>query len=495
MCLDYDSLSFPETSIFKWYRYITMKEYRSQINKTRIVSFIIALVVLSVLLSLSLKGFEQSINNSVLQSASQNAKIIASIIREFRQAYTVNVVQKVQAYGMKISHEYHGKLDTIPLPASASLELGQNINVKNLGVRVDLVSPYPFPWRKRSLTAFENKAWQALQNNKREHFSEVNDDGLFKYAVADRMVAACVKCHNSHQNSPKTDWKVDDLRGVLVVEIMLEPIIAAAKNNIQGIKLTQLLTLCLIVISILILVISLQKSRFKLILAVKDRTEKLSQETAKAVEASEVKSQFLATMSHEIRTPMNGVIGMTNLLLDTSLNKEQHSFAKTVKYSAESLLTIINDILDFSKVEAGMLTLESLEFDLELLMHDVGSSIAFQAHDKKLELICPANIMLSQSFIADPGRIGQILNNLVGNAIKFTEQGEVSVYCKVQEQSEQYSKIIFEITDTGIGLTDEQQSKLFERFSQADASTTRKYGGTGLGLSKYPRISYRTNRY
>ena len=199
--------------------------------------------------------------------------------------------------------------------------------------------------------------------------------------------------------------------------------------------------------------------------------------------ASQAKSQFLANMSHEIRTPMNGVLGMAELLLATRLETKQRHFAETVRRSGEALLHVINDILDFSKIEAGKLELDQIDFDLREMLEDIAQLLAEGAASKGLELLCRMAPETPLLINGDPNRIRQVITNLIGNAIKFTSQGEVALSVRVVQGSADASVLRFDVRDTGIGIPPEAQTHVFQPFSQADGSTTRRYGGTGLGLS------------
>jgi signal transduction histidine kinase/DNA-binding response OmpR family regulator len=411
-------------------------------------------------------------------------------VLNFRDFYAKVILSQLHGTGVRITHDYAGQPGAVPIPATMSLDLIQFLNNRDMKANMRLVSPYPFPWRtSRALSDFDQAALSHFQNAAhRPSFSmTVSESGrdLFEFAVPIRMSETCVACHNAHPDSPKRDWKIGDVRGIQVVTLREE---ALGGGDFEQRAYIIVVILCFLGFSLSVIFWLIQRNNQAVARVLEDKHE-LAKARDAAEAANRAKSDFLANMSHEIRTPMNGVIGMTELALDpVSSEQERREYMQIVRSSAHALLGILNDILDFSKIEAGKLGLEHITFDLRRTVSDTLRTLALRAHEKNLEILCDVAQEVPDKVVGDPIRLRQVLLNLLGNAIKFTEQGQIVVRVSRLQGSSQGTVLSFAVHDTGIGIAPEKLEAVFEAFSQADTSITRKYGGTGLGLSISTRL-------
>jgi PAS domain S-box-containing protein len=372
-------------------------------------------------------------NNSVLRSASGEAIGTASIGDDITEQ------KQQEAERQRLQHFQQALLDSIGHGVHGIDTMGKIIFENPAAVKM-------LGWKPNELTG---KPAHTTMHHSLEDGSP--------YPVEHCPIHATMRDGQQRHVSDETFWRADGTS--FPVEFTVAPI-RGSLNNITGAVVA-----------------------FSDIAERKRAEAELTRAKEVAEAASRAKSEFLANMSHEIRTPMNGVIGMTSLLLDTDLSKEQAEFAETIRFSGEALLTIVNDILDFSKVEAGQTELDIVDIDLTQLTNGTLELLAGAAKSKGLELHASIDPNVPSQLRGDGGRLRQVLINLIGNAIKFTISGEVTVRISADRQTEETAFLRFRVTDTGIGIDPETQARLFQAFTQADSSTTRRYGGTGLGLA------------
>lgn len=423
--------------------------------------------------------------NAVIASATQMAKLYSQAISTFRTIYSSKVVTIAEKNALPAIHDFHNK-NAIPLPATLTIILGNKIAEIGEGEKVSLYSPYPFPWRKETggLTdEFSKKAWAYIEKNKTQPYSEIineNNSKFMRYAIADIMRPSCVACHNSHIDSPKTDWKPGDIRGILDIKIPLDNILSSTKNDLT---FTILIYTALAILGLIGLIFEISKHKNEtkqLAHAVKERTIELEQEKGIAIKANNAKTEFLSRMSHELRTPLHAVIGFSQLLkLDAKTGSQKENCNEVINASYH-LLELINEVLDLSQIESGNLNVRTEEVEIDNILNEAIRLLTSFAEDKGINI--DEYITTGYCVYADNTRLKQVFLNLISNAIKYNiKNGTVSVNVVLKKSD----TIRINIVDTGLGLDKNQLDNLFTPFERLGAENSHIDGiGIGLTISK-----------
>jgi signal transduction histidine kinase len=419
--------------------------------------------------------------SSAIRAAAAYSKAVTST----RSFYSSHIVPRAKEAGATVSHRYRDQEGTIPFPATMSIDLGLAITDNGEGTNYRIYSGYPFPWRRdRKIDKFERQALAALiadPDNPIIRFDQTKTGKVLRYTTAIVMTKGCVGCHNTGKDSPKTDWRTGDVRGVQRVTIPLPDNRSFAFMEMGLMAFISGLALLLMWMMTMRLQVSLKRTRELAALSDQRNAELVLAKSA-AENANAAKTRFLATMSHELRTPLNSIIGFADVLTNADKNKQIQQnvseYATNILASGHHLLDLINGILDMSKIESGMFELEEGSVSLQETINTSVQLLSQRAEAEGLtiEIGSPAELPM---ILADRKAMRQILLNLLSNAIKFTEPGG----CITIRGGQNGNGVWIAVADTGIGIPADQLGRIFEPFTQADNSAARRHEGSGLGLS------------
>ncbi|MBE9515731.1 MAG: DUF3365 domain-containing protein [Proteobacteria bacterium] len=423
--------------------------------------------------------------NAVIASGLHNASLYSEAISTFRTIYTSEVVSVAERNGLLVTHDYHNK-EAIPLPATLSILFGNIIGESVSGAKVSLYSPYPFPWRIKTgglKDEFSKEAWQYLSKNTSKPYFKIitnNNSNFLRYAVADKMRESCINCHNSHPESPKTNWKAGDVRGILDITIPLDNVLAKTRDDLAFTIVIYVALVFLGILGIMFMIAKHKTESKELENAVRMRTSELEQEKAKAIKANHAKTEFLSRMSHELRTPMNAILGFTQLIeLDADSEKEKQN-CKEILSAGNHLLELINEVLDLSRIESGNLDIKITSVSVDEMINETLGLLTSISEEKGIHIseYVPTGLYV----YADNTRLRQVLLNLISNAIKYNHDNgniRVDVTCKAADV------VRISVSDTGHGLDESQLQNIFKPFERLGAENSGVDGvGIGLAISK-----------